>query len=256
MTWRVLLPTLCAWGVALLTTMTGCGTSGSEPVLFPEVRFEVSPTTGAPFQFVAERFDIGGVEYTDLAGTTLTGTATGEGGALSVFRIVFENAPPSYCGTLRQVGAAAITVHLLQEGTGIETSSTTSGDGTTVTTCILGSPAPMPVAPNPAVRFDVCAPSLDLPSCAAAGGDPGRFGVQFSGVIGDPFVTYLLGTGSSTVNPPAFVPAIYYFQGASQTVNAVFTGFNGAELSVQFFINGQLNQNATGGGNLVFEQDL
>lgn len=283
MTWRVLLTAMCEWGLVIFT-ITGCGTSGSEPVLYPEVRFEVSPAQGGqpPFRFVVERFVIGGVLHTDLSGTTFTSTG--------VFRFVFENAPPPYTGTFRQVGGTAITVHLLQEGTGIETSQTTSGDQTQCGTaassdpsCIVNpsifGPQPTLIAlPNPEVRFDVCAPLVPSGSCLmirvcsnnpvqvcvsdadCSGGScspvPGRFDVPFSGVIGDPFVTYLLGTASSIVNPPAFTPAIYYFEGAEQSVNAVFSNVAGATLAVQFFINGQLSQNATGGGSLVFEQDL
>jgi hypothetical protein len=282
MTWRVLLTVMCGGGL-MVTTTAGCGTSGSEPVLFPEVRFEVSPVAGAqpPFQFVVERFVIGGVLHTDLSGTTFTST--------DVFRFVFENAPPPYTGTFRQVGGAAIRVHLLQEGTGIETTQMTSGNqiqcGSPTSSdpaCIVNpsifGPQPTRITlPNPEVRFDVCAPLVASVSCLMTrvcsnnpvqpcatdadcpGGtcspDPGRFNVQFNGVIGDPFVTYLLGIGSSTVNAPAFTPAIYYFEGASQTVNAVFTPFIGT-LAVQFFINGQLSQNGTGGGSIVFEQDL
>ncbi len=245
---RFFLATASACGLMMFGT-TGCGTSGSGPPLFPEVRFEVSPVQGAqpPFQFIAERFDIGGVEHTDLAGTTLTATG--------VFRFIFENAAPSYCGTFRQVGATAVTVHLIQEG-GPEVSPSTSGDGTEVTACLLGSPTPMPTAANPEVRFDVCAQSIPGVLCAAAGGDPGKFDVQFSGVIGDPFVTYLVGTASATANVPVSTPVIYYFEGASQSVNAVFTGFNQATIQVQLLINGQLSQNVAGNGNLTLQQDL
>ncbi len=249
MTRRFLLATASACGLVILGA-AGCGTSGSEPPLFPEVRFEVSPVQGAqpPFQFIAERFDIGGVEHTDLAGTTLTATG--------IFRFIFENAAPSYCGRFKQVGATAVTVHLLQEG-GPEVAPSTSGDGTEVTACILGSPTPMPTAPNPEVRFDVCAQSVPGVVCAAAGPEgPGKFDVPFSGVIGDPFVTYLLGTASSTANAPVSTPVIYYFEGASQSVNAVFTGFNQATIQVQLLINGQLSQNVAGNGNLTIQQDL
>ncbi len=256
MTKHYLLAALSICGTIVLTS--GCGGSGSSPNLPPEIRFEVSPAAGAqpPFQFQIEPCNpampqqpcglvADGVLHDDIAGTTFTATAP--------VSFILENAQPPYSGTFRQVGGTAVMVHLLQQGTGNETSLTTSGDGTTVTVSILGQA--MPVAtPNPEVRFDVCAES-SAPSPCFVTEASGSAGQEFRGSIGDPFITYLIGRSTST-NPMVNTPAVFYFEDARDTVNAGFTGVNSAHLFVRMFINGQLRASEAGTDDLTFRQDL
>lgn len=63
MTTRLALAATVMCGIAVVTT--GCGESGSSPVLFAEVRFEVTPAQGAqaPFQFEVQQLVAGGVVH-------------------------------------------------------------------------------------------------------------------------------------------------------------------------------------------------
>jgi hypothetical protein len=251
----------------MVMAATGCGSSGSSPPLYAEVRFEVRATSGGQALFAVEELAAGGVRHTFPPDTIFTTTTV-------QFRFLFENAPLPYSGTFRQIGDATIEVHLIQEGTGIETTVMTSGDATRcppppatpdaaclVTPHILGPPLAIKI-PNPEVRFDVCSPLPGRITCAAASLDAGNAEVQFVGTIGDPFVTYLIGQ-SLISNPPVFTPAIFFFDGAQDNVAAQFAGVRDAVLTAQLFIDCGVGathcapvDSATGSGQIDLKEDL
>jgi hypothetical protein len=98
------------------------------------------------------------------------------------------------------------------------------------------------------VRLDVCAPSTGATACSTAS-DPGTFGVEFTGTLGDLFTSHPL-SGSA--------PSIYFLEGARDSVNAVFTrlSITGDLLLVHLYIDGQLRQTQAGTGDVVIREDL
>jgi hypothetical protein len=220
------------WVVAALlgTLNCGCGTSGSEPTLYPEVQFEVDPVPAAgPVTFRVEELVAGGVRHTFPADTVFTATAP--------FFFYFENAPPPYSGTFTVLSGGNITVTLFLPGPtearhlpGIEVAPG-------VTTVSSGTMSAV-VPPTQEIRFDVCVQSLTSGPCFT-GGDPGG-PAPFSGSVGDALQTH-------QVN--GYTPSIYFLEEAQDNANGVFyfTPASGQTLVVQLLINGALEE--TGSSN-------
>ena len=109
------------------------------------------------------------------------------------------------------------------------------------------TPSGTPAAQSPAVRLDVCAPSLGAARCDATGADPGISGIPFTGSFGDPFLTHLL---SGTT------PSIYFLQGARDSVAGVVRSTQRLNLQIQLFIDNLGKESASGTSDLVVRQDL
>ena len=220
----------------------GCGTTGPEPTLYPEVQFQVHPSGQSTF--TVKELDLGGVRHTFPAGTSFTATST--------FYFYFENAPPPYSGTFTLESGGDITVFLLVTPTGNpEVSDTASGPGSTVTVSTGVSPSPMPATPIPPteeVRFDVCVPLLTPGTCFTEG-DSGVFGLPFTATVGDAFQTHLLGS---------LTPSVYFLEGARESANGVFrlAPVTGQTLVGQLFINGSLRQTQANTEDVVVREDL
>jgi hypothetical protein len=229
-------PALRMLGVcALLATLgAACGTSGSEPTSYPEVRFRVRPSGTA--KFTAE-LRSNGILHSFPSGTTFT--------ASSNFDFYLEGAAPPYGGTftLAPDSPGGFDVVLTVTGESEQTASADAGHPQAV----VGSTAAA-APPNLEVRFHVCLPLVDFSTCFSSS-DPGVFGVTFNGSVGDPFNTYLLfGT----------TPSIYYLEGARDTVNGVFAlqPSTGQNLLAQLYINGQLIQTASGTHDVLLKENL
>jgi hypothetical protein len=243
----------------------GCGTSGSNPVEFPEVHFAVQPQGGQTV-FTVDSLIASGV--THILGPFV---------ATSTFEIVLENAAPPYhavfsrpqCDPSQPPCAADITVTIsviAQTGQTQVSDMTFTGKDSAVLDCMptvgvapgvqcmgggTGGPppgsTPSPATSTPEARFDVCAPSPNATTCFTAG-DSGTFGIAFSGTLGDLFTTHLL---SGTT------PSIYFLEGVSHSVNGVFrSGIINQSLLVQMYINDALQQAGSGTGDIVIRQDL
>jgi len=232
--------------------LCGCGTSGSNPPVLPEVQFSIGPQkTGAPVTFTASLFD-DGIGHTFPPGLAFTTNAP--------FSIFLEGASMPYGGTFaRGMDSGDITVRetIVTAPNVSQVSVGASTSGTAPVTVVIpnGAPTPsMPVAANPEVRFDVCAPSgvcnsstVNQLSCYAAG-DSGIAGQGFSGSLGDAFFTHI------TVG---ITPSMYFLEGARDTVNGVFrANTSGQVLLVQLFIDGQLKVNQCGTGDVVLREDI
>jgi len=229
---------LVAAGV--LTALAGCGETGSNPVLYPEVQIQIGADQGGTAQFVVDTLVGGGVLYTSLSDETFTAL----GGTVNFF---LEGAAPPYSIQVRQVGDATVRVHLLITGS-TDLVRTTSGADTTVTVQTASTtPLPSPVPPTVEVRADVCAPSTGFGSCSPSGSDPGVFGRPFTGTFGDPFTTHLLSANT---------PAVYFLSGARDNVSGVFQSTQKLDLFAQLFTNGALKDSQAGTGNVVVRADL
>jgi len=221
----------------------GCGTTGSGPIVYPEVQFLVKPAPG-PVTFTVNELDVGGVRHTFPAGTSFT--------ASSVFYFYFENAPPPYSGTFTLESGGTITVILAVTPGGLpEVSDTASGPGSVVTLSTGVSPSPPPATPIPPtqeVRFDVCVPLLTPGTCFTEG-DSGIFGLPFTGTVGDAFQTHEV-SGST--------PSIYFLEGAQENAGADLrlTPMSGQTLVVQLFINGILRETQANTKDVIIRQDL
>ncbi len=234
--------------VACVLCAVGCGQSGSNPPILPEVQFLVGlQNTVAPVTFTASVFT-GEIVHTFPPGLAFT-----TGGPFSIF---LEGASMPYGGTFaRAMDSGDITVQetivpgAAAGGGGQVTAKafTTSTDPVSVVLPV-GAPTPtMPVAPNPEVRFDVCVPTAGQSSCYTVG-NSGTAGLGFNGSLGDAFFTHI------TVG---FTPSIYFLEGARDTVNGVFrAGTAGDVLLVQLFINGELKETESGTGDVILRQDL
>ena len=233
----------------------GCGQTGSDPLLFPEVHFTVFPAGQATFRVSA--LSSGGASYTSVIGQQFTTAAA--------FEFVLENAGPGFRGVFEvdPTTSDQITVILSVICGGGQTQvsdATGPGKPTAIVSipfvaaapCNPGAPPPdtgVPPPPSsPEVRFDICAPLPNLTSCSTTTIDQ-SFGVLFTGSLGDPFTSHL--TSGST-------PAIYFYQSPQQNINAVFTRapLTGMLLAAQLLINGEINQTRASTGNVIISQDL
>lgn len=220
----------------------GCGQSGSDPVVYPEVRFEVRPAGQSTFR--VDSLIGGGVSHASVTGQDFI--------AVGPFDFVLENAAPPYQGIFTLVSGDQITVTVtVMSITGQTQVSDATAPGKPTAMVLTGGPAPSmtPGPGNPEVRFDVCAPLRDGTSCSTMDSTVGSFGVLFTGTLGDPFISHLL---SGTT------PTIYFLEGPRDTVNGVFTRQPpvGALLLAQLFINGTLKQSGASVNDVVLKQDL
>jgi hypothetical protein len=230
--------------------LLGCGESGSDPVLYPEVRFQVQPLEGGRAMFEVDQLIAAGVQYTSLDGTPLVTTA--------IFNVVIEGAAPPYTGTFTQVGDNAIRVRLVFNvggGNAFQVFGNTIGPGTSVTVSSGQQPPGDPVRPNPEARFDVCSPLTGTSSCSTTADPPGRFGVPFGGTIGDFFTTHVLGQPTA-VDPPTASPSIYFLQNPRDQVSGVFRSNDATLLVASLFINGSLVESGSGTEDVVVNTDL
>jgi hypothetical protein len=231
------------------TVLSACGTSGSNPVLFPEVRFEVIPL--GPTTFQVESLVAGGVDHDSVYGKDFTATAP--------FVFVVENAAPPYAGVFKRTGSGAyggdFTVNLRVTGQIEQSDSTATGKNTAE---VGTNPPPTPGArSSPEVRIDVCAPSANGSSCFTPG-DSGIFGIGFTGNLGDPFTTHLL-PGPCPTTADLYctaTPSIFFLEEARDSVNAVFNGPLAPSLLAQLFVNGDPRLSTSGTTNLLLREDL
>jgi hypothetical protein len=233
------------WIVAAVvgTLNGGCGTTGSAPVLYPEVRFRVQPVGQSTFS--VDELDAGGVQHTFPEGTTFTAT--------SFFDFYLENAQPPYSGTFTLVPPLSgdITVTLFVPGTTEVQEFTDQTSAALGITQVTVSSGPSSAATPPAqdIRFDLCVPSSTGSGACVVSGDAGVSGLPFSGSVGDAFQTHLLN---------GFTPSIYFLEGARDSVDAVFrlAPTTGQVLVARLFINGALQQTQSNTDNVIIQQDL
>ena len=232
--------------VLLLAGASACGESGSNPVLYPEIRFQVEPLAGTA-TFEVQSLAGGQIEYTSLGGTVFTAT--------SVFNFVLEGAGPPYSGRFSQIGDGAIRVRLLVTGGGADISGISDGPGTTVTLQTVSDSPPQLRPPDPEVRFDVCAPVPGVFSCYVDAEQPGTFGIQFNGTMGDIDTTHQLGQRSAA-DPAPTTPSVYFLQKPKEAVSGVFRSTNSNELVARLFIDGKQESVAAGTTDVVVRKDI
>lgn len=234
----------------------GCGQTGSDPPLFPEVHFTVFPSGQATFRVSA--LSSGGASYTSVIGQQFTATGA--------FAFVVENAGPGFRGEFEVDPSTGdqitVTLAVICGGGQTQVSDATGpGKPTAIVSIPFVPNAPcnpepppdsIPEVPpppsSPEVRFDICAPLPNLTTCSTTTPDQ-SFGVLFTGSLGDPFTSHL--TSGAT-------PAIYFYQSPQQNINAVFTRapLTGMLLTAQLLINGEVNQTRASTGNVIISQDL
>jgi hypothetical protein len=224
-----------------MVAISGCGTSGSDPVQYPEVHFGVHPAGQSTF--TVDRLIGGGVSH--FSGTKPEFTATG------AFDIVLENAAPPYQGAFTLVSGDQLTVTLTvisPTGQTIVSDATSPNKLTAIVSTGGVVPVATPAPANPEVRFDVCAPLANETACSVAG-SVGTFGVLFTGTLGDPSTSHLLNGAT---------PTIYFLENPQDTVNAVFTRQPqvGVLLVAQLFFNDVLQQTQANASNVIIKQDL
>lgn len=232
--------------VLLFALVSACGESGSNPPTYPEIRFQVEPLEGTA-TFEVQSLAGGQIEYTSLAGTVFTAT--------SIFNFVLEGAGPPYSGRFTQIGEGAIRVRLVVTGSGPDLFRVSEGPGTSVTVETVSDNPPALRPPNPEVRFDVCAPVPGVFSCHVDDEQPGTFGIQFSGTMGDIDTTHQLGQRSAA-DPVPTTPSIYFLQKPQEAVSGVFRSSNSNELVARLFINGTQESVAAGTADVVVRKDL
>jgi hypothetical protein len=187
----------------LALTLGGCGESGKDPVLFPEVRFQVQPVSGSA-SFKVPVLQAGGQQYTSIAGTAFSTTG--------IFNFVIEGAPGPYTGTFTQTTDDPIRVTLsfnMVNGQAFRRSVQTTGRDSSVVISSVDTPVAPGVQANPEVRFDICSPPFNETDCDLTTGMLGRFGVPFQGNLGDFFNSFLVGQPAS-VDPPTAAPEILF----------------------------------------------
>lgn len=221
----------------------GCGTTGSDMIQFPEVRFEVRPAGKATFH--VDSLIGGGVSHASISGPDQTFTAT------AAFDFVLENAAPPYKGVFTSQDQITVTLTVISGAGQTQVTDSTAPPGKTTATVVTGGTPPMltPGPASPEVRFDVCAPQSGTTSCSTTADPAGSFGILFSGTLGDPVTSHLL---SGTT------PTIYFLEAPRDNVNAVFTRqpFTNALLVAQLLINGQPQQTQASAHDIVIRQDL
>jgi hypothetical protein len=244
----------------LPVALAACGESGSNPVLFPEVRFQVQPV-GGQAMFTVPWLASGGVAYTSQGASGLTTTG--------VFNFAIEGAAPPYSGMFVQMGTTPIRVALIVGGASSCNAGPTVESGSCIvvsndSTCTVHPAADcdaLPPSPNasPEVRFDVCSPLIGEPdpTCAATSNPPGRFGVGFNGTVGDFFRSIEVGQ-PATADPPTTAPTMYFLQSPRDQVSGIFRSNDGTLLNGLLLINGVFKQFASGmaGNDVVLTSDI
>ncbi|HEX7409902.1 MAG TPA: hypothetical protein VF515_19965 [Candidatus Binatia bacterium] len=239
---RACLHWICTAALAAMLA-AGCGTTGSAPTSFPEVRFRVhpsKPSSGGNLDatFTAELV-AGGVKHAFPANATFT--ATGD------VDFVLENAAPPYGGTFTVSEEGSRDIHVVLSVTGVtDTSADSAGPAHAA---VVGTISPATAPATNEVRFEVCVPSDNAASCGLPGSDSGDFGKPFNGSIGDAFNTHLIG---------GLTPSIFFLDGARDSIHAVFAlaPFTGKKLIARMYLNGELKEEASDTGDVVLKQDL
>jgi hypothetical protein len=247
---RHAVPLLVAIAGTALTAAAGCGTSGSAPTLYHEVRFQVVPATTGQATFSVDSLVAGGTAFGFPTGTTFTTTGT--------FNFYLEGAASPYSGTFTQQGPDPITVTVYIDRSLVSGDNTSQGSGVPLFVGPVSQGAQVPPPPGtplpqaPMVRFDVCAPAPGNSVCstmntsAGATAPAGSFGIPYSGSIGDQFFSHLLYN-----DPTRTTPGIYFLQNPQDSANGIVASASGQLLQLQLFIDGALHQTAAGTGNDV-----
>jgi hypothetical protein len=225
----------------VILAISGCGTSGSDPVQYPEVHFAVRPAGQSTFR--VDSLIGNGVSH--FSGSKPEFTATG------AFDIVLENAAPPYEGIFTLVSGDQMTVTLtviFPTSQSVVSKDTSPGHPSVVVSTGGAVPVPPPGPANPEVRFDVCAPLANATACSVAD-SVGTFGVLFNGTLGDPYTSHLLN---------GVTPTIYFLEDPRDNVNGVFTRQPpvGVLLVAQLFFDGVLQQTQANANNVIIKQDL
>jgi hypothetical protein len=267
----------------------GCGKSGSNPIQYPEVRFDVRPAGQANFR--VDSLIGNGTTHTSIIGQQFTAT--------SDFSFLLENAAPPYQGSFTLVGVCTtdqvstcstnsdcVAPQICDQQYGCTGTCTADSDCPSMESCDFGSQQITvtltvimatgqtqvsdatllpekrtatvltggtlpPGTPAPSI------PEVRFDVCAPLSGQgtcttdaaPGAFGVIFNGTMGDQFTSHLLNS---------VTPSIYFLEGARENVNGVFmrNPLTADLLIVQLFLNGALNQTVAGSGSVILKQDL
>ena len=238
-----------AVALAAVAALAGCGTSGSDPTEFAEVRFIVEPSAGGLAQFTVTSLIDGGLTHPSFTGQQFSITAP--------FTLALLNAPLPFSASFQQIGTAPIAVTSVVSGQS-QTGPIPSTGPNSVVTMQGGGSSSTPIPASPEIYFTVCAPLPGSSSCLTPD-DGGIGGIGFSGTVGDAFTTHLLPNACSTTGgaqPCTATPSIYFIEDARDSINAVFTGGTSQTLLVQMFSNGQLRQTKIGTDDLVMREDL
>jgi len=230
--------------IGALLVAAGCGTSGSSPTLYPEVRFQVQSNTGGTTTFSVPSLVGNGTTFTFGSGATFTTS--------SFFSFYLEGAAPPYSGTfVQESDDAPITVRVFINESSLGPGTVTTGKGSMITVTAEGTPGP-PAAPAQQVRFDVCAPLPGGGPCSTTG-DSGVPGIPYTGSIGDQFMSHLLSSDTTRQTP-----AVYFLVNARDSANGIFSPVSGQFLQVQLWINDALEQSESGtnSNDLILQKDL
>ena len=231
---------LLATGISL-----GCGESGSDPALYPEVRFEVRPRAGQA-KFVVESLSADGgkilhTEFPDYANPSQPADFSVSG----VFTFYMVNAPPPYSGRFRATeGEIEVSLFVLGDMEGIQ-GQLTGG----VVVVPPGAPAPPPGATTSPdeVRIDVCSRIPGQPACTTTADPPGSFGVLFAGTLGDPNITRV------TSGP---TPSVFFLERTKDTVNGVFCSPPDTTMDIVLMVDREIRDSSSGREDVIVRQDI
>jgi hypothetical protein len=265
MTARQRLPRLIVSSVLGLT-VCACGTSGSNPPVLPEVHFLVTPL-GSPASFTVGSIVTGGLTHPSIENQEYDGI-TGP------VDFVVEGAFAPYSGTFSRAQGSTheIRVELSfvrPAGLGGDFVDTKETSAAVEQVTVLSAPGPTPRAPTLETRVDLCVPAPGTLSCLTTDPttkspvtDPGAPAQPFGGSIGDAFSTHILAgalrcISNTCTNALPMSPTIYFLEDAQQSVIGVFQPLTvGQVVVVRLYLNGVLNQGATGSENVVVRTDL
>lgn len=224
----------------------GCGTSGSNPTEFREIRILIEPNGGGVAQFEVVSLIAGGVSHPHFVGQQFTAPMT----------IALLNAQLPYEAKFKQLGTNSIHVRAI-----VSNSSETSADSSETTLAVVppegstvsGSEPPA----SPEVQFNVCALLPGHSSCLTPT-DPGLNGLGFSGTIGDPATTHVLPPACSAniSQPCTTTPTVYFLEAARDSVNGVFNGGLDQPFRVELLIDGTVEESSQGTGDLILQKDI
>lgn len=226
--------------------VSGCGESGSDPPLYPEVQFEVRPRSGKA-KFVVESLTAENVvhnEFPDPADPSRPTEFTTTG----LFSFYLLNAAPPYSGRFRATeGEIEVTLYVRGKQEGIRGEESNG----TVVVPPGAPPPPANTSPSKEIRIDVCGvlanQASGSSSCNTAADPPGTFGIVYDGSVGDPYIT-------RTAQGPT--PAVYFLENAEATVNGVFTASPGGHLNVFLIIDHDVHDIASGRENVSVREDI
>lgn len=224
--------------LALTAGLLACGgKSGSHPRFFPEVRFQIEPLGGQQGTTFSVDFLASGTARHVFA-------ADREFNATEPVAFFLENAAPPYWATFTWISGAEADIALVVSGRTIQISPVRLGPANPSVQIMsagaeLGDFADSPG--NPEVRLEVSA-------------DPGTL---FQGTIGDFFLSYDVGlTVEDNERLVSRAPAIIFFEGARETVSAVFRNANGLEITIDLYIDDELKESATSKKDAIVKRDL